>query len=329
MPVAPLAWRAIAVSALTVLFGGVVSPAQSPGVLVPADTILTNGKIFTSNAAHPYVQALAIRGDRIIAAGDTTSIAALAGPETERIDLGGRTVIPGINDAHNHLEIGPADAVELQFDSFDPTWDQVKAKIIAAVAEKPKGSFIDADVGGNIFHDPGVNRRTLDQVSPDDPIILTTLTGHAGIANSAALRAASIRDDQKDPIGARFERFPDGKLSGVLREYARMEINRDLADRTSDNDAVAELRDTLDEAAKLGITTIQDMSNAMPIIDPAGKDGGFHRNRARLGQSADPAVQFPASRSNLAFLLDAASRILHAKADRFLVYIKSNEVHSL
>jgi hypothetical protein len=65
------------------------------------------------------------------------------------------------------------------------------------------------------------------------------------------------------------------------------------------------------------------------VIDPAGKDGSFHGNRAWLGQSSDPAVQFPARRSDLTLLLHAASRILYAKADRFLVYIKSDEVHSL
>ena len=66
------------------------------------DLILLNGKIFTSDSAHPYVQALAIRGERIVAAGSTKEIGALAGPQTKRIDLGGRVVIPGIDDAHYH-----------------------------------------------------------------------------------------------------------------------------------------------------------------------------------------------------------------------------------
>jgi predicted amidohydrolase YtcJ len=259
-----LASHAIVCGMLAISFCDVASFAQSPAVSVTADTILTNGKIFTSNAAHPFVQALAIRGDRILAAGDTASIAALAGAKTVRIDLGGRTVIPGINDAHNHIEIGPANSVDLAFSNFDPTWGEVKAKVIAAVEEKPYGTFIEGDIGGQIFHDPAVYRQTLDAISPDDPVLLTTLTGHAAIANSAALRAASISEDQKDPVGARYERSADGRLTGVIREYARMEINRSLADRTSDNDAIAELRKTLEEAVRFGITTIQDMSNAMP-----------------------------------------------------------------
>lgn len=259
-----LAWRACMLSTLAVLFCHFVSTAQSPAPTAPADMILTNGKIFTSVATRPYVQALAIRGDRIITTGDTASIVALAGPQTKRIDLGGRTVIPGINDAHLHLDIRAANAVDLQFAGFDPTSEEVKAKIVAAVAQNPKGTFLFCTIGLRVFHDPAVNRKTLDEISPDHPVILTTFAGHAIIANSAALRAASFHDGDEDPVGGRLERFPDGTLSGMLREYAGLIMYRNLSDRTSDEDAVAALRETLDAAAKFGITTIQDMSNAMP-----------------------------------------------------------------
>jgi hypothetical protein len=256
--------RAFVVSALTLSFCSLVSFPQSPLPSVPADTILTNGKIFTSNTTQRYVQALAIRGDRVIAIGDISTISPLAGPKTTRIDLNGRTVIPGINDAHYHLDVGHANAVDLGLKSFDPSWDEVKAAIVASVAEQPKGTFLRGQFGEHVFHDPAVNRKTLDEISPDHPVVLETFTGHAIIANSAALAAASIRDDATDPMGGRFERFVDGTLSGVLREYAAMIMYRKLADRTSDDDAVSQLRKTLDEAARFGITTIQDMSNAMP-----------------------------------------------------------------
>jgi predicted amidohydrolase YtcJ len=244
-------------------FSSFVFFAQSTRVSAPADTILINGKIFTSDTAHPYVQALAIRGDRILAAGDTASIAALTGPKTASIDLGGRTVIPGINDAHYHLDISHTNAVDLEFKSFDPSWDEVKGKIIATVAAKPKGTVIRGSVGMSIFHDPAVNRRALDEISPDHPVALETFTGHAIIANSAALAYVSIHDDDKDPAGARFERFADGTLSGMLREYGADIVYRRLADRISDDDGVAALRQTLDRAAKFGITTIQDMNTVM------------------------------------------------------------------
>src|SRR5689334_25095590 len=96
------------------------------------DLILVNGKIFTSDAEHPYVQALAIRGERILATGTTARIEALADRHTRRIDLGGRTVIPGINDAHNHLGILPPDRVDLDLKTPDPSWPAMKAAIAEA-----------------------------------------------------------------------------------------------------------------------------------------------------------------------------------------------------
>ena len=228
------------------------------------DLVLLNGKIFTSDAAHPYVQALAIRGERITATGDSAKISALDGPNTKKIDLGGRTVIPGINDAHNHLGIAPPSQINLELASPDPTWAEMKPAIAAAVLKAPKGTFINGTIGWNIFRDLTVDRNALDQVAPNNPVILQTFTNHAWIMNSAALAQAGIREDQPDPLGGRFERSPDGKLTGVIREYAVFDVERTFANQTSEADALFELRQTLSEAAKWGITTIQDMSNDMP-----------------------------------------------------------------
>ena len=87
------------------------------------DIVITNGKTFTSNPAQPWAQALAIRGDRIVAVGENSSIEALAGSSTRRLDAGGRTIIPGLNDAHQHVAIAPPhDRLELP---FDPTVEQI------------------------------------------------------------------------------------------------------------------------------------------------------------------------------------------------------------
>jgi hypothetical protein len=228
------------------------------------DLVLLNGKIFTSVAAHPYVQALAIRGDRITSTGDSVKIAALAGPKTRRIDLGGRTVIPGINDAHNHLGIAPPNRIDLEMKSPDPAWPEMKAAITAAVLKAPKGTFINGTIAWKIFRDLQVNRDTLDQVAPNNPVVLQTLTNHAWIMNSAALAQAGIREGQPDPLGGRFERSSDGRLTGVVREYAVFDVERTFADQTSEADALSELRKSFSEAVRWGITTIQDMSNDMP-----------------------------------------------------------------
>ena len=94
--------RVLLVALVLGLLTSIVFSQQSP-----PDLVLFNGKVFTSNSSQPHVEALAIRGERIVAVGNSKEIVALAGKETRRMDLGGRTVIPGINDAHYHLHVGP------------------------------------------------------------------------------------------------------------------------------------------------------------------------------------------------------------------------------
>jgi predicted amidohydrolase YtcJ len=229
----------------------------------PVDLILFNGKIFTSDAAHPYIEAIAIRGDRIAATGDSAKIKSLAGPHTKIIDLAGRTAIPGINDAHNHIDLRPPNLVNVELKSIDSTWTEVKAAVAAAAAKSPSHSLLAVEIGNTVFHDTSVNRDTLDNLAPDNPVVLGTFTGHGFILNTAALRLYGIANDQPDPFGGRFERDGHGKLTGVVREYAGFNIQRYMANQVSDSDAVVQLRQALAEAAKFGITTIQDMSNAM------------------------------------------------------------------
>lgn len=89
------------------------------GQPLPADLVLVNGRVFTSAGARPLVEALAIRGDRIVAVGTTAEMESLAGAKTTRLDVGGRVVIPGINDAHYHLRVDPP-LVSPPFKSRDP-----------------------------------------------------------------------------------------------------------------------------------------------------------------------------------------------------------------
>ena len=227
------------------------------------DLILFNGKIFTSDFAHPYVQALAIRGERIVATGDSAKIRALAGPQTKQIDLAGHTVIPGINDAHYHLAVTPSNEFYLRFKSPDPTLAEVSEAIVAALPQTHEGTIIYGLIGPAAYPDLQLNRDFLDELVHDRPIILHTVSGHAAVLNSAALTKFGIPDGKTDPLGGRYERNPDGRLTGVLREYAALDLERKLTDLASESDAVKEMREKLSGFAKLGITSIQDMSNAI------------------------------------------------------------------
>jgi predicted amidohydrolase YtcJ len=229
----------------------------------PADFVLFNGKIFTSDAARTYVGALAIRGERIIAIGDSAAVKTLAGPKTRQIDLGGRTVIPGINDAHMHIEVLPASRVTLAFKGQNPTVAEVNEAIASAVIKAPKGTMLYGDTGPIVFHDERVTRDNLDKIAPNNPVILATFGGHSAILNSAALTLAGLKDGQADPVGGRYERTADGWLTGVLREYATLRLARRLSDLTSDEDAVAQFHQMFQTDVRFGITSLQNMSDAM------------------------------------------------------------------
>lgn len=110
--------------------------AQQPS----ADLILLNGKVFTSDAAMPKAEAIAIRGERILAVGSNEEIKKLADAKTRSIDLSGRTVTPGINDAHTHFGPKPA-GFELKFGDMEPSWTEVIEAVKNAVKEAPKGTW--------------------------------------------------------------------------------------------------------------------------------------------------------------------------------------------
>jgi len=243
-----------------VLFIAATFSSLAAGQQPVPDIVLFDGKIFTSDAAHPYVQALAIRGDRIVATGDSAKIKALARTQTRQIDLGGRTVIPGINDAHYHLFVVPSN-FELQFRGQDPTWQEVTERLAAAVGREPRGTLILGEVGPSVFDDPQATRASLDKLAPDHPVALRGLTGHYYILNSAALRMLGVKDNEPDPAGGRFVRSPEnGKLTGMVLEYAAFHLHRRLSELATEQEALQQTREFLNAAARLGITTVQNMS---------------------------------------------------------------------
>lgn len=230
-----------------------------PGQQSPPDLILLNGKIFTSDSAHPYVEALAIRGERLVATGTAEKIRSLAGPQTKQIDLGGRVVIPGINDAHHHCGFEPA-GFHLRFKSMEPAWAEVAEEVAAAVAKTPKGTLIHGEIGPVAFLDSQANRASLDKIAPDHPVMLDTWAQHGGVLNSAAFAKFGVKEDVRDPVAGHFVRSADGKLTGVVYEYAKFQINRRRSDMATEEEALEQAREFFQDAVKLGITSVQDMS---------------------------------------------------------------------
>jgi predicted amidohydrolase YtcJ len=252
--------RHAVVRALLHALGFVLLTSVVLGQQSPPDLVMFDGKIFTGNSRQPYAEALAIRGDRIVAVGTSKDALMLAGRNTRRIDLAGHTVVPGFNDAHTHLSVEP-EVEWLATKSEDPQWQEVKDALASASAKAPRGKWIEGVFGDAILADPQPRRHEIDALCPDHPVALVDWTGHASILNSLALAKLGVRENEPDPEGGKLVRGSDGKLTGWIFEYAQFQVDRRLSELVSDEDALRQLNDFFAHSARLGITTIQNMSN--------------------------------------------------------------------
>lgn len=224
--------------------------------------VLVGGKVFTADPAHPWTEAVAIRGERILAVGTTAEMRRLATARTRTIDVGGRVVIPGINDSHDHVGSGPfaGDFSTSASPTPDPAFAEVLDSIRAVAARTPPGTWIKTTIGLRTLDDSTARRAALDAVSPRHPVWLWSWWGHGAIANSAALRALGIADNAADPLGGWYGRDAAGRLTGRLDEYAEWNAYRRLYSMLPEAAIVADLRAFADSSLRMGVTSVQDMA---------------------------------------------------------------------
>ncbi|HEV2736162.1 MAG TPA: amidohydrolase [Longimicrobiaceae bacterium] len=253
--------------AATLVLLPVAAPAQNARA-GPPDLILTGGKVFTADPARPWAEAVAVRGGRIVAVGTTAEVARLGGRSTRRIALGGRVVVPGFNDAHDHA--GAAEYGVPFATGASPTPDPEPALVLdslgALARRTPPGTWLHTVVGLRVLEDGAARREALDRVAPDHPVLLWGWTGHGAVVNTAGLRALGIGEEVRDPVGGWYERDAAGRLTGALREYAEWAALRRLYSGVPDSAVVAALRRYAEEGARLGITSVQSMNG---YLDPA------------------------------------------------------------
>jgi predicted amidohydrolase YtcJ len=249
--------------------------ATQPRRTSAPDLLLVGGRIFTADPSSPWAEALAIRGDRIIAVGTTPALLSLAGPATLRVELGGRVVVPGFNDAHRHLGPSlPGIAFRTSDDPVpDPPLDLVLDSLAALVRRTPAGTWLRTAIDATLLDDPRARRAALDSVAPSHPVWLGANTGHGAILNSAALRALGIADSAADPPGGFNERegtpYPGrgrGRLTGLLHEYAAWNAARALRSAQPDSVLIAGYRRDAEVALRSGVTTIQNMADALDPV---------------------------------------------------------------
>ena len=242
-------------------------PASLVAQAAPADLIVTNARIYTVDDSRPVVAAMAVRDGRITFTGSLREAMALKGATTRVLDVGGRTVIPGMVDAHAHL-LGLGQALRVVNLVGAKSYDEVIARVVARGKDIPAGQWItgrgwDQNQWGDTrfpTHD------ALSRALPDNPVYLTRVDGHAGLANAAAMRAANVTAASKDPSGGRIERAANGDPTGVFIDNAKPLVERSIPGLTKEETRQA-IRSAIRESQRWGLVGLHDAGESRSTID--------------------------------------------------------------
>jgi predicted amidohydrolase YtcJ len=228
-----------------------------------ADLVIINGKVFTIDENKPLAEAIAIKGENIIAVGTTSEISGFINKGlTKVIDAHGRLVIPGFNDAHVHFGPLDPDFIELRY-TTDPSI--ITQKVKEQVAKSKPGELIR---GGHWEHEMFVNKKwptkeLIDKVSPNNPVILSRADGHSVLVNSYVLKASGITKATPNPFGGEIQKDPvTGEPTGILKENAEgiIKTGEIKPARTSEEENSRVWKGyllALKEARECGVTSVQ------------------------------------------------------------------------
>ena len=231
-----------------------VAPSQTP----PAELVVTNARIYTVDDVRPLAQAMAVRGGRLVFVGSDRGALAYRGSATRVVDLQGKTVIPGMVDAHAHLA-GLGLTLRIVNLVGTKSVDEVISRVAARAREVPAGTWIlGRGWDQNDWSDTRFpTHEALSRAVPNHPVYLTRVDGHAAFVNEAALRAAKIAGDTPDPDGGRIERGANGAPTGVLIDRAQGIVSRVIPPPTRQEQRASILA-AVREANRWGLTGIHD-----------------------------------------------------------------------
>jgi predicted amidohydrolase YtcJ len=224
--------------------------------------ILTNGKIWTENPKQPQAEAIAIAGNRIAAVGSTSEIGKLRQSGTQILDLDGRRVLPGFNDAHVHFVDGGKSLTGPQL-RYSKSATDFRETLAEYARHQPKGQWI---TGGEWDHEnwtPAAlpTHELVDPVTQNWPVFVERLDGHMALANSVAMKLAGINRNTKDVAGGVIVRDAKGDPTGIFKDAAQELIARVIPPLSEQ-----QIRDAVRAAQAYananGVTSVQDMSAA-------------------------------------------------------------------
>ncbi|RLI08382.1 amidohydrolase, partial [Candidatus Bathyarchaeota archaeon] len=221
-----------------------------------ADLALINGMVLTVDAHDSVAEAVATKGSRILRVGSNEEIIQVVGEETEVVDLGGKTVLPGLIDSHMHpgsygvfwvrgVRCGP------DIESMEELLSRIREKADAS----PEGSWILGYSLDDVRLGRYPTRRELDEAAPRNPLYIQRRDGHIGVANSMALRLAGIDRDTPDPPHGKIDRDEDREPTGVLRESAKDLVYGIIPPYTVE-EYKRGLKHVFEEFISLGLTTV-------------------------------------------------------------------------
>jgi predicted amidohydrolase YtcJ len=236
--------------------------------------VLVHGHVWTENPAQPETEAIAIDGNRILLAGTSAEVLRLAGPSTRVIELHGRRVVPGFNDAHVHFVPGGQGLASVQLRDA-ASQAEFRQRFASFARTQSDGAWI---VNGEWDHErwtPAVlpTHQLIDEVTPHNPVFVERLDGHMGLANALAMKLAGVDRSTPDVAGGVIVRDADGNPTGIFKDAAMTLINRVIPQLTPAETETAILAAER-EAARNGVTSVQDMA------DNTNDTGGPDRLRA-------------------------------------------------
>jgi predicted amidohydrolase YtcJ len=251
-----------------------------------ADLVLKDAVVHTVDAKRPRAEAVAVRGNRIVAVGSTADLQAFVGPKTRVLDLAGRTVVPGFDDAHAHmLGIGFA---RLDVDLVGTrSYAEVVERVSKAVKTRRPGEWVrgrgwhegkwDAPASGAVRGFP--THDALSAVSPDNPVVLERADGHAVLANAKAMTSKGITRETKAPAGGEVIRNASGEATGVFVDNAEGLV--DPPERSPEEVRRA-LELAMDECLAKGVTSLTDAGAGTAVIALYREAAATGRLRTRL-----------------------------------------------
>ncbi|MEA2174284.1 MAG: hypothetical protein QOD00_1876 [Blastocatellia bacterium] len=224
-----------------------------------ADVLFINGNIYTVNERQPHAEAVAVKGERIVFVGSNADAKKYQGKSTRVVDLQGRTVVPGMTDAHYHILGVGAREVTLNLEGTASLTDLLD-KVRARVARTEPGKWVTGRGWIETFWQPPVfpTRADLDKISPDNPVFLTRADGHGAVANSLALKIAGVTKETPNPFGGEILKDKQsGEPLGMLLDGARELVTKHIP-RMTDAEIEAAFLLGVKRSIELGWCEIQN-----------------------------------------------------------------------